>query len=288
MTEALIRLDWQARLAAMTEAAIALKNHALEVAALIGKVNNATTQEAAVQAQREIAEILTQAEKARKAAKEPALAFGRHIDESARAFVQELKDEQLRLAKLVGDFQQLEQAKARAAEQARLAEERQIQEERRQAELAALRVAEVERQKLAEAERELAIKAAAAKSKLEQEALARHQIELEQQRALSEAKTHEELDRINEAANNAQAALAERPKYEPARAAGQRVVDNWDVAVTDIHLLYRAHPSCVSLVPLIGEIKSLLKAGVTPKGVRATPIVKSTTTRGKNAVAIDV
>lgn len=288
-TQALIRLNWQDQSADMTEAAAALKNHALEVAALVGKVDNAGTQEAAVRAQQELADILTLAEKARKAAKEPALDFGRRIDEAARLFVADLKDEQLRLGKLVGDFQKLEQAKARAAEELRLAEERKIQEERRLAEMAAVRLAEAERKRLAEADRENARLAALATSQREKAILAEQQIEIERQRKLSEAKTHEELDRINEVASNAQAAIAERPKYEPVRANNQRVVDDWDIQVSDIWSLARAHPGCVTITPLIGQIKSLLKSGIAKiPGVTATPIVKATVTRGRQQAAIEV
>jgi hypothetical protein len=77
VSTALIRLDWQSQAAAMTEAAAELKQDALAVSGLVGRVHNAETQYEAVQAQQKLAEILTLAEKARKAAKEPALAFGR-------------------------------------------------------------------------------------------------------------------------------------------------------------------------------------------------------------------
>ncbi len=286
--QALIRLDWQAQAAAMTEAATALKEEALTAAAYVAKVNDASTQEAAVQAQQKLAGILALVEKARKAAKEPALEFGRRIDDAARLFSTDLKEEQLRLATIVGDFQALEAAKARAAELLRIAEERKAQEERRLAELAAIRAAEAEKQKLAEAERAIAAQAAASKSKRESELLAQQQAEINRQRALSEAASHAELDRINKSHSDAMAAIAERPKYEPVRAAGQRVQEDWEITVSDIWLLAKAHPSCVRIEPLPGEIKTLIKAGVKVAGVVAKPIVKAGVSRGRQVAAIDV
>lgn len=118
MTPALISRDDSRLTVEFTAEALALKAQALERSALIGKVNDASTQEAAVAAQTEIANVLSLAEKARKACKEPILEFGRTIDDRARAFVGELKEEQLRLSKLVGDFQMLEQARVRAEQAA--------------------------------------------------------------------------------------------------------------------------------------------------------------------------
>lgn len=287
-SQALIRRNDAALTVEFTQSAIALKNQALEAAANIGKVVDAATQEAAVLAQRELANVLTLVEKARKEAKDPVLTYGRAIDDAARNFVQEAKDEQVRIATLVGDFQALEAAKARAAEQLRLAEERKAAEERRQAELAALRAAEEEKRKLAEREREIARLAAEAKSKREKEILAQQQAEVDRQRALSEASTHAELDKIQERHNNAMAAIAEQPRHEPARAAGQRIQEDWEVSVTDIWLLAKAHPTCVRIEPLMGEIKSLLKAGVKVSGVKADKIVKAGVTRGRPMAAIEV
>ncbi len=87
----------------------------MELAALIGRVDNADQNEAAVKATVEIARVLKLAEEARVAAKEPVLKFGKTIDETAKTFVADLKTEQMRLCGLTGSFMQLEQAKARAA-----------------------------------------------------------------------------------------------------------------------------------------------------------------------------
>jgi hypothetical protein len=287
--KALIRRDDNALTIQFTESALALKSKALETSGLIGKVVDATTQECAVRAQQELASLISLVEKARKEAKDPVLAFGRAIDDAAKVFIQEVKDEQLRIATKIGDFQMLEQAKKRAAEQAQLAEERRIQEERRQAELAAIRAAEAERAKLAAKEAEIARLAAEATNARLREAVERQQAELDRQKALAEAKSHEELDRIQEQHSQAMAAVAEQPKYEPVRAAGQRVVEDWEIVISDKWALARAHPACVKIEPLLSEIKGLLKAGVTKiPGVTATPIVKAGVTRGKHLAAIDV
>lgn len=117
-TTALIVRDDSNLTASFTEAANKLKQEALEAAALIGKVSNADEQALAVNAQRALTEILNTAEKARKACKEPVLEFGRRIDLTAKTFVSDLMDEQTRIAALIGSFQTLELAKARAAEAA--------------------------------------------------------------------------------------------------------------------------------------------------------------------------
>lgn len=135
MSDALIIRD-DARLSvAIADSAEHAKAAALEGAALIGRVTNATEQDGAVEAQKSLARLLKLVEDARKAVKDPVLAFGRKIDDTARQFVLEIKEEELRIAKLVGDFQQLQIAKARAAEALRLKELQEI-ERRKQEELA--------------------------------------------------------------------------------------------------------------------------------------------------------
>lgn len=122
-TAALIVRDDATLSASYTEEAERIKNEALEISALVARVSNAEEQNAAVAAQKAINGVLSVAEKARKACKEPVLMFGQKIDSAAKTFVQDLHEEQMRLAKLVGDFQTLEQdrvRKAQAAENMRL------------------------------------------------------------------------------------------------------------------------------------------------------------------------
>lgn len=238
MSQALIRRDDSRLSIDFTPAALELKSKALEVSALIGKVNDASSQEAAVQAQQQLSEALALVEKARVACKQPVLDFGRLIDSKAREFATELKEEQLRIAKLVGDFQFLEQERVRRAQQA-------------------------ENERLAALEREKAAE-------------------------LAKAKSHEELDKIQEKFDTRATQEAPQKPIAPVRAAGQRVVEDFEIIVSDIHLLYRAHPNCVKMEALVGEIKSLLKAGVTVRGVIAKPIVKAGVTRGRPMAAIEV
>lgn len=134
-SQALIIRDDKELKAWYSEAAEALKESALCKGALVGRVTCAEEQQAAVDAQKEVAMVLKLAEDAREASKRPVLEYGRRIDGAAALFVQELKDERIRLAKLVGDFQTLEEARIRAARNAE--NERLAQLERdRQAELA--------------------------------------------------------------------------------------------------------------------------------------------------------
>ncbi len=94
------------------------RDQALLSAAFVVRVNDAPTQEKAVAAQTQLHELLSLVEKDRKAVKEPVLEYGRSIDTAAKEFCADLKAEQLRLAVLVGNFQEQENARARAAQQA--------------------------------------------------------------------------------------------------------------------------------------------------------------------------
>lgn len=288
MSEALILLDLPARTAALTPAAHELKRQALEASALIGKVDDAATNANAVEAQTQIARVLKTYEEARKAAKDPVLQLGRAIDDTIRIFVEDVKSEQLRIATLVGDFQKLEEAKARAAEQARLAEERRLAEIKRQEELEVLRKAAEERRKLEAEAAEARRLENEARTKREREIAEKNRMEVERQRALAEAKSHEELDKINERHCNEMQALADKPLPTPVRARGQVVTEDWEITITDIWLLARSHPTCVKIEALNGEIKSLLKAGVKVAGIRAEKVTRSGTRTGRERPAITI
>lgn len=101
-----------------TEAANQIRELALVKSALIGHVRNADEQKQAVEALQEIANALSVAEKAREAAKQPVIQFGRKIDATAKDFVADLIKERNRLNQEVGDFQMLEDARIRAAQRA--------------------------------------------------------------------------------------------------------------------------------------------------------------------------
>lgn len=284
---ALITRDDAALKVAFTESAEAMKQQALQAAAMIAVVSTPEQQAEAVRAQQELAQWLSQVEKARKACKEPILDFGRAIDKAAREHTEEGAIEAARLAALVGSYVQLEQAKAAAAEKARRLEEERIEREKQDAILKAAREA-AEKQRVLD-------QAAAAARKAEQDAkdeaarieATRRRVELEEAKAKATAASHDEFDAI---AERAAEQVKELPPitFAPSRAAGQRVTNDWEVTVTDIWLLARHHPNCVNIEPRMSEIKDLLKGGTTPKGVIAKPIVKAGVTSAKPRPAIEV
>lgn len=69
-----------------------------------------------------------------------------------------------------------------------------------------------------------------------------------------------------EAEERVEAAKASKPT-------GGALRQDWTIEVTDIKALYAAHPQCVELTAKNMAIKDLLKASITPPGVRATPKV---------------
>lgn len=98
------------------------------------------------------------------------------------------------------------------------------------------------------------------------------EIERARQEALSKATSHEDMDRINEEYN---LKVAEIPPVPVVKAEGQRITEDWDIQITDIWALARAHPACVKIEARKTEIRELLKIGVTPAGVLAKRVVKA-------------
>lgn len=129
MNDLLIRNDAELSVR-IAEDALQLKTRALEKSGIIGRVSSAQEQETAVEAQRAIKSLRKLAEDSRKSIKAPVLDFGRAIDAAAKEFDADLAEEDLRLARLIADFQTLEQARVRAAEAARLKELNSIEQER--------------------------------------------------------------------------------------------------------------------------------------------------------------
>ena len=134
-TEALILRDDSAGTIVWTETANTLKASALELSGIIGKVGDADENSQAVTAQIEIRRILKLVETARAEAKRPLIDLGKAIEDGARNFIHDLKQEEFRLARLVGDYQQVLQAQQRAAAQVEADRLKGI-EDARQAELA--------------------------------------------------------------------------------------------------------------------------------------------------------
>jgi hypothetical protein len=117
-TTALIVRDDARLQVAFTTTAIALRDEALAIAGLVGKVTNDTENAAAVKAQMELTRVRQQAEKARKECKEPVIRFGKQIDDTARQFMSDIDSEMLRIGRLVGNFAALEQLRLREQQKA--------------------------------------------------------------------------------------------------------------------------------------------------------------------------
>lgn len=115
-----------------TPQAAKLKEEALVLMAGIGKVADASGNANAVEALRQTALCLKTIEQARVACKEPVLKFGKAIDDAAKAFTEELRNEQFRVNTIVGNFQQLERAKAQAAAKAEQERVNALERERQQ------------------------------------------------------------------------------------------------------------------------------------------------------------
>jgi hypothetical protein len=199
-----------------------LREAALASAALIARVSTPEEQAEAVAAQVELKSVIKWCEDSRKAAKEPVIDYGRKIDGVAKRFREEMDEELTRLMRLCGDYQTLQEAKARAAEAARIKD-----------------LNEIERQK---------------------------------QEALAKAESHDEMEKIHEQACEAAAAV---PIVQSVRADYQVVSHEWEIIVTDIHLLARVHPNCVKIEPRLSEIKALLNSGVRMSGIKAEKKIKS-------------
>ncbi len=265
--------------------AITLKESALATAALVGKVTNATEQDRAVEAQKELRRCLKLCEDSRKAVKEPVLAYGRAIDDTAKRFAEELREEETRIVTMVADFQALEAAKVRAAEAAKRLEEEKLERERQEA---LRRVAEQDaeiKRKLDARELEAARAQREAASSQERHAAASLALEIERQRKLAEAENHARLDAINDEHCRQVAAL---PTVEAARAEGQVVKFDWDIVCTDVWALARAHPMCVKIEPRLNEIRSLLDQGLKVAGVTARKVAKSSVRLAPERKAIEV
>lgn len=236
--EALILRNDRERTVSFTQTALAIKSAALERSALIARVKTAEDQAQAVEATAGLKRVHADAEKARKACKDPVIKFGRDIDAAHESFTKDINTELLRLSTLVANFQMLERE--------RLMAEQQMENER---------LAKLERERAAE---------------------------------VAKATSLAQIDDIRE--QYAERVRLESPPPKPvAKAAGQSVMDDWDVEVFDIWLLARTHPGCVKIEPRVSEIKGLLKAGVREvAGVRAKPILRNVVRASKDVPAIDV
>lgn len=99
-------------------------------------------------------------------------------------------------------------------------------------------------------------------------------LERERQRAIAEARSHDELDKVNAVFDTRAKDEAAAP-VAPIRTEGQVVKEEWTIREIDLHELYRHHPHCVKLEARVSEIKAILNAGGTVRGVKADKEVKS-------------
>jgi DNA repair exonuclease SbcCD ATPase subunit len=271
MSQAVLLRDDSKLGVAISPDAETLKLSALENAALVGKVTNAAEQEVAVAAQKELRRVLKLCEDARVECKAPVLDYSRRIDDTAKRFKAELDEEESRIVELIADFQALEAARVRAAEALKRLEEERLERER-QAELRRVQEeAEAKQRELQKQQDELAAKARAAKNAEQAAEAEKQRLELERQKALAAAESHAELDKINERHCDQMAAL---PTASAARADGQIVKTDWQIAVTDIWALARSHPMAVKIEPRMKEIRELLDLGVKVAGVTASKVQK--------------
>lgn len=285
VSQAIIRINYATLTAEPVEEAIALRELVLDKSAAIARVTDADEQRVAVESQAEIATLLRDAEKARVACKEPVLEFGRNIDLRAREFIADLKLERDRLDKLVADFQAMEKARVMAAEAERRLEQQRIEEARMKAEREAREAQEAEQRKL-NTKAELARQQAAAAKNAEDAEKARLlQMEIERERKVSVAKSLEQMETIRA---NSEEEIAALPVATAARVKGQRVDEEWNITVTDIWALARAHPMCVNIEPRLTDIKMILNSGRSVAGVIAKREIKASVRAGTGRAAIEV
>jgi hypothetical protein len=117
----------------LTPEAVQLKDGALESSVLIARVANRTECDIAVNAQKELVRVEKLFEEARVAATKPLLEAQRALKAVVDKHKQEIAEEKLRISKLIGDFEALELAKARAAEVARRKELDEIERQKEEA-----------------------------------------------------------------------------------------------------------------------------------------------------------
>lgn len=98
--------------------ALELRQQALAAAALIGRVTDAATNENATRALENLHRLMVEVEKARVGVKAPLLFFGRKIDGAVMKFLEDVGEEKVRLAALLGDYAEVQRLRQQAEEQA--------------------------------------------------------------------------------------------------------------------------------------------------------------------------
>jgi len=249
---------------------------ALAAAALIGKVENAAENKAAVDAQKGLKEFCRIVEKERVRLNEPALEYSRALMRCKEKAVLDKEQEYGRISNLVSDFQ-LKERRRVAEEQRKQQEELDRIERERQEELKRIADEQARVELEAKEAREAAERLASeAKSKKQREAAATAQ---------ADAKRLADAAQVQAATAQAQSAKVEEKAAEAAyiesrpivstKASGQRVVEDWEIQVVNPYELARLHPECVRVEPLLTPIKAALNAGRTINGITFKKIVVS-------------
>lgn len=105
-----------------------IKVEALITAKDVTSVDDGFEAQIAAQAQSTLRELIKNMEESRKLAKSPILEVGRNIDAISKDYIDDVKSEELRIAKLLGSFQKVERDKKLIAERECKIEEDQILE----------------------------------------------------------------------------------------------------------------------------------------------------------------
>jgi hypothetical protein len=103
-----------------------MKAVALETSKGINSIADGFEATVASKAQYHLRALIKGIEESRKVAKSPVLDIGREIDGIAKDYIDEVKDEELRIAKLLGAFQKVERDKKIVAERQARVEEQKI------------------------------------------------------------------------------------------------------------------------------------------------------------------
>lgn len=251
-------------------------NSALAKSALVpDEIDTELEQSQAVNAQRDIAALLKEIEKARVSAKQPALDFGRLVDARAKELIKELEPEQMRIAKAVGNYQQRELEKVREAQRRADAERAELECKQREAEEAERkRVWEEEQKRLAE------IRKAELEANAEKVRAMREAAEAARKKAEEEAKIRAE----RAAQELAQVKVVEAP----VKAEGQSVRKEIRIEITDIWTLAKMHPGLVKIEPRNAEIKEMIRLGHKVAGVRSWEETVSSVRVGKQQQVLEV
>jgi hypothetical protein len=227
--------------------AVKYKSSLLLRASEIEKVSNPEELEQAREVVAEIKKAVNDVEKARVELTAPFLSVQRQLKAKANIWRAEL-DTQIRgLEFAISDYIRKEQEKAAAIQRAAEAEERRKREESARAErIEQERLAELQRQQQEAERRAQELKSKAAREKAAAEAL--------RLRREQEALELERQEREPEPIRAPVIALDVRALDTR----GMQVRPTFEITVTDVHALYRAHPDLVSLEPKKALLNSLV------------------------------